>query len=122
MELGKIRHPLQLIDVKIYRGAEMKVTILRLCAALALIFLLSCTSTRTTGDKSVEGPTAPPSEVTASAIQGTAFGPAREFVGSPYQEVGLSGLFDVHSAESCRIAVLPNGDDSFSLKTIFSPF
>ena len=50
----------------------------------------------------------------ASAIQGTAFGPTREFIGSPYEEVGHSGLFDVHPAEKCRIAVLPNGDDSFA--------
>jgi len=51
-----------------------------------------------------------------SAVQSTAFGSAREFIGSPYEEVGLSGLFDVHSAESCRIAILPNGDDSFTAR------
>ena len=49
----------------------------------------------------------------ASAIQGTPFGPAQEFVGSPYKEIGIGGLFNVHSAETSRIAVLPNGDDSY---------
>jgi hypothetical protein len=29
------------------------------------------------------------------------------------EQVGHSGLFDVHPAETCRIGVLPNGDDSF---------
>ena len=42
-----------------------------------------------------------------------AFGPARDFVGSPYEEIGINGFFAVHPAETCRIGVLPNGDDSF---------
>jgi phosphatidylserine/phosphatidylglycerophosphate/cardiolipin synthase-like enzyme len=95
---------------------EMKANILRLILALYLIILLSCASTRSTGDKSEEGPTTPRSAVQASAIQGTPFGPAREFVGSPYEEIGISGLFDVHTAESCRIAILHNGDDSFAAR------
>jgi putative cardiolipin synthase len=88
----------------------MKVNILRLILALTLIILLSCASTRSTD----QGPTAPRSAVQASTIQGTAFGPTQEFIGSPYEEVGISGLFDVHAAETGRIAVLPNGDDSFA--------
>jgi len=89
----------------------MKENILRFILALTLIVLLSCASTRSTGDKSEEGTTAPRSAVQASAILGTAFGPAREFVGSPYEEIGINGLFDVHPAETCLIAVLPNGDE-----------
>ena len=73
--------------------------------ALSLGILCSCTPTRLTGDK-----------MQISAVQGTAFGSAREFIGSPYEEVGLSGLFDVNSAESCRIAILSNGDDSFAAR------
>jgi len=46
----------------------MKVNILRFILALTLIVLLSCASTRSTGDKSEEGPTAPRSAVQASAI------------------------------------------------------
>jgi hypothetical protein len=89
----------------------MKINILRFFPALTLIFLLSCESTRSSGDKTGEESTAPRSEVQASAIQGTAFGPAQEFVGSPYEEIGINGLFDVHPAETCRIAILPNGDE-----------
>jgi putative cardiolipin synthase len=97
------------MDIKFYRGMEMKEHILRFLVAFICILILSCASTQSTD----HGSTAPRSAVQASTIQGTAFGPAQEFIGSPYEKVGISGLFDVHSAETCRIAVLPNGDDSF---------
>jgi putative cardiolipin synthase len=54
--------------------------------------------------------------VQAPAIQGSVFGPALEFVGSPYEEIGTSGLFNVHLPETSRIAVLHNGDDSFAAR------
>jgi phosphatidylserine/phosphatidylglycerophosphate/cardiolipin synthase-like enzyme len=41
---------------------------------------------------------------------------AEEFVGSPKEEIGRSVLFDAHPAETCWIAVLPNGDDSFAAR------
>lgn len=88
----------------------MKRNILRSLLALILIIPLSCASTRSTE----EGPTLPRSNV--QTIHGTPFGPAREFIGSPYEEVGRSGLFDVHPAETCRVAVLSNGDDSFAAR------
>jgi len=83
--------------------------------ALAVL-LVSCASTRSTGDKSGAGPTPPGRDVQISAGQVTAFGPTQDFVGSPYEEIGISGLFNVHPAETCRIAVLPNGDDSFAAR------
>jgi len=101
---------------QIFKGIEMKRNILRFILALSLILLYSCASNRSTGDKGGAGQTASGSDVQISAIQGTAFGPAQEFVGSPYEEIGISGLFNVHSAETCRIAVLPNGDDSFAAR------
>ncbi|MDH3875607.1 MAG: phosphatidylserine/phosphatidylglycerophosphate/cardiolipin synthase family protein [Desulfobacteraceae bacterium] len=94
----------------------MKKNILKFIMALSIIVFYSCTSTRSTGDKSVEGPTAPRSDVQAPAIQGSVFGPSQEFVGSPYEEIGTSGLFNVHFPETCRIAVLHNGDDSFAAR------
>ena len=94
----------------------MKRNILRFILALSFIILYSCASTRSTWDKSRAGQTALGSNVQISAIQGTAFGPAHEFVGSPYEEIVISGLFRVHSDETCRIAVLPNGDDSFAVR------
>ncbi len=95
---------------------EMKQNILRFILLLFLITLLSCASTRSSGDKSEEGQTAHRNDLQASAIQGTPFGPAQDFVGSPYEEIGIGGLFNVHSVETCRIAVLPNGDDSFAAR------
>jgi len=90
----------------------MKKYVLRFILASTLVILVSCASTQSGG----EGETAPRSDVKTSAIQGTPFGPADQFVGSPYKEIGNSGLFDVHSADTCRIAVLQNGDDSFAAR------
>ena len=89
---------------------------LKIFSTLTLIILLSCTSTRSTGDKRVEGSAVPQDNVPASAIQGSVFGPPQEFVGSPYKEINTSGLFNVHPLETCRIAVLHNGDDSFAAR------
>jgi putative cardiolipin synthase len=44
------------------------------------------------------------------------FGPDNEFVGSPLADIGLGGLFPVHPADSTRIAILSNGDDSFAAR------
>ena len=89
---------------------------MRLLLTISFITLLSCASTRASGGKTGEGGAAPRSAVQASAIRGTPFGPAEEFFGSPYEEVGRSGLFDVHPADTCRVAVLPNGGDSFAAR------
>jgi len=94
----------------------MKKNVLRFIVALTFTLSLSCASTRSSGDKSAEERMAPQSHVQPSALQGTPFGPNEEFMGSPNEEIGVSGLFDVQSAETCRIAVLPNGDDSFAAR------
>ena len=94
----------------------MKRNILQFILALSFIIPYSCVSTRLTGDKSGVGQTSSGNDLKISDIKGSAFGPAQEFVGSPYEDIGISGLFDVHSAETCRIAVLPNGDDSFAAR------
>lgn len=44
------------------------------------------------------------------------FGPDKEFIGSPFPDIGLSGLFPVHLKDSTRIAILHNGDDSFAAR------
>jgi putative cardiolipin synthase len=95
----------------------MRITIFRvLLVAISYAILISCASTRSSGKNAGEGDTPPLSKVPVSSIQGTPFGPAGEFIGSPFEEIGLSGLFDAHSAEVSRIAVLPNGDDSFAAR------
>jgi putative cardiolipin synthase len=94
----------------------MKKYVLRFILTSALVILVSCASTRSSGNKAGEGGAPPISKVPASAIQGSPFGPPQEFIGSPYEEIGVIGLFDSHSALACRIAVLPNGDDSFAAR------
>jgi putative cardiolipin synthase len=90
--------------------------LVRSFVALTLVFSLSCASSRSSEDPTGGTSQSPQSDVQTAAIQGTPFGPAEEFVGSPYEQIGTSGLFDVHAAETCRIAVLPNGDDSFAAR------
>lgn len=80
--------------------------------AVAFVFLAACSAMRTGRTEK----TAPESRVPPSALSGSPFGPAREFAGSPYAGVGLSGLFEVHAPAACRIAVLENGDASFAAR------
>ena len=94
----------------------MNENILRCILVIVLICTVSCASTRSIGEKSTEGKPAPRSSVPVSAIRGTPFDDAHEFVGSSYEEINISGLFNVHPPETCRIAVLPNGDDSFAAR------
>ena len=101
---------------KILRGIKVRRNIVRFILALSLGVLSACAPTRSIWDKNGAGQTIPRSDMKLSAIQGTPFGPAHEFVGSPYEEIVISGLFKVHSAKTCRIAVLPNGDNSFSAR------
>jgi putative cardiolipin synthase len=42
--------------------------------------------------------------------------PDAQFIGSPYPDVGLSGLFPVHGPDGCRVAVLAGGEDSFAVR------
>jgi phosphatidylserine/phosphatidylglycerophosphate/cardiolipin synthase-like enzyme len=90
--------------------------IYRLTLVAVLIFFAGtgCTSvTKPQGQGAAGGPG---SAFQASAIRGTPFDSPEEFVGSSYEEIGANGLFNVHSPEACRIAVLPNGDDSFAAR------
>jgi putative cardiolipin synthase len=43
-------------------------------------------------------------------------GPDSSFVGSPYEDVGLSGLFPVRDPAECSVAVLAGGEDSFAVR------
>ena len=43
-------------------------------------------------------------------------GPDAQFAGSPYEDVGLTGLFPVRGPDDCRIAVLEGGEDSFAAR------
>lgn len=94
----------------------MKYTSFLFLLAITLIILSSCAATRSGGDIRPEGGVTPRSGLQTASVQGSPFGPAGEFIGSPFEDIGLSGLFDVHPPASCRIAVLPNGDASFAAR------
>ena len=61
----------------------------------------------TTQNKRDQGPN-------GELVNWSVFGPAKNFEGSPLPAIGRNGLFDVRSFEKNRIAVLSNGDASFS--------
>ena len=51
-------------------------------------------------------------ETSSSSVLGS----ESRFVGSPYPDVGLSGLFPVHGPDECKLAVLQGGEDSFAVR------
>jgi phosphatidylserine/phosphatidylglycerophosphate/cardiolipin synthase-like enzyme len=58
-----------------------------------------------------------PADIDAAAVAATAvLGPDDGFTGSPYPEVGRSGLFPVREPAACRVAVLAGGEDSFAVR------
>jgi cardiolipin synthase C len=52
--------------------------------------------------------------VEASAT--SVLGADAQFLGSPYPDVGMSGLFPVRNPDECRIAVLQGGEDSLAVR------
>jgi putative cardiolipin synthase len=70
--------------------------------------------------------TAPPvvDSETALGVEGfvdearstSVLGEQARFIGSPYEDVGLSGLFPVRGPQECQVAVLEGGEDSFAVR------
>jgi putative cardiolipin synthase len=86
------------------------VTRTRWAAAAALATLAGCAT----------APDVPPGPTVDEFIDESAATSAllsdAQFIGSPYPDVGLSGLFPVHGPDGCKIAVLDNGEDSFAVR------
>ncbi|MEY2920795.1 MAG: hypothetical protein RL261_2100, partial [Pseudomonadota bacterium] len=51
-----------------------------------------------------------------SASATSVLGADSVFVGSPFADVGTSGLFPAHGPADCRLAVLANGEDSLAVR------
>jgi putative cardiolipin synthase len=85
----------------------------RALPALALALLVGCASTP-------PAPDAEPGPALDQFVQETSatsvLGPEAHFAGSPYPDVGLSGLFPVHGPDGCQVAVLQGGEDSFAVR------
>lgn len=59
----------------------------------------------------------PEEALTATTLsRGSVFGPDSDFVGSPFADVGRSGLFPVRAPDTTRVAILRNGDVAFSAR------
>ena len=81
-----------------------------LVAGLALL-LAGCAA----GPRPEDAPSAVAAQLDA-ARQGSVFGPAVAFTGSPLPEVGISGLYEVRMPAQCEVAVLDSGEDSLAAR------
>jgi len=77
-----------------------------------LVLLAGCASQPSS--KPVAAPAV--SEFIAESSATSVLGPEARFVGSPYDDVGSTGLFPVRGPEACRVAVLQGGEDSFAVR------
>jgi putative cardiolipin synthase len=75
--------------------------------------LAGCATTSPSPDAA--GAPAPRAYV-AETSSTSVLGPEASFVGSPYPDVGLSGLFPVCGPADCGVAVLQNGEDSLAVR------
>jgi putative cardiolipin synthase len=91
----------------------MRARFLILAAVCGLTALTGCT---TTGSRTGGGGAPQTDEMLARARTSSVFGPTTDFVGSPFDDVGLSGMFAVRSPADCEVAVLPSGEDSFAVR------
>ena len=94
----------------------MKRNLIRLILIITHLGLIACAATQISENKDEKEQTTLKENEKTFLIEGSPFGSVHEFTGSPFEEIGTSGLFDVHTSETCLIAVLPNGDDSFAAR------
>ena len=85
-------------------------TVLILSAAGSLA---GCAATSPTSDVGVNPDV---SQYVAETSASSVLGPEARFIGSPYPDVDLNGLFPVHGPEGCQLAVLQGGEDSFAIR------
>ena len=82
---------------------------LQVLLILMVLFLASCSTTQTEPDNTAA--------LHSNHVPGShVYGPPTDFIGSPFPDIGRTGLFPVHDAKSSRIAILNNGDDAFAAR------
>src|SRR5512143_1534222 len=88
------------------------------CATTALLLSAACTIAGCAATPPAPGTGSGPDigQFVAETSASSVLGPEARFVGSPYPDVSLSGLFPVHGPDACRIAVLQGGEDSFAAR------
>ncbi len=89
-----------------------------LLASLPVIATMAMAVTGCATTATAPVPTAGPAlvEYIEQTAETSVLGPDAHFVGSPYPDVGLDGLFPVHGPEDCQVAVLQGGEDSFAVR------
>jgi phosphatidylserine/phosphatidylglycerophosphate/cardiolipin synthase-like enzyme len=90
----------------------MRLTSRLLLVAVAALFTGCAASPPADAPAGASAPRAFVEEVSATSV----LGPDSKFVGSPYADVGSSGLFPPHGPADCRLAVLANGEDSLAVR------
>jgi putative cardiolipin synthase len=79
----------------------------------AAVLLAGCATRPSAAD--IESDAALASRVRETSAT-SVLGPDAKFVGSPYPDVGTDGLFPVRGPDSCEVAVLQGGEDSFAVR------
>ncbi len=85
----------------------------RLLLAAATALFTGCAATPPAG---APAGTSEPRAFVDEASATSVLGPDSVFVGSPYEDVGSSGLFPPHGPADCSLAVLANGEDSLAVR------
>jgi putative cardiolipin synthase len=95
------------------RGGLVRAQLAALLAPGALLVLSGCAGTPTGPDGSLNRDSA---ELLEHSRSISVFGPASDFVGSPFEDVALTGVFPVRSNGECDVAVLETGEDSYAVR------
>ncbi len=95
------------------RGRVVNWTGHRSLAVTSAVLLSACAATPPAPERYGEANL----EATLAAESATSvLGPDSRFIGSPYPDVGTSGLFPPHGPDGCEVAVLAGGEDSFAVR------
>ena len=85
----------------------------RLLFAAATALFAGCVATPpTSAPRAIGEPRTFVEEASATSV----LGPDSVFVGSPYEDVGSSGLFPPHGPADCSLAVLASGEDALAVR------
>lgn len=87
--------------------------VLRLYSVITVVMLTLMISACATAPRKSEPAV---EELLALAQSSAALEPDSGYIGSPYEDVGLGGLFPLRGPDDCRIAILEGGEDSFAVR------
>jgi putative cardiolipin synthase len=86
---------------------------LRVAALVTVLSLSACAAAPPAPERYAE---ATLEQTLAEEAATSVLGPDSRFTGSPYPDVGTTGLFPPHGPDGCEVAVLAGGEDSFAAR------